>query len=537
MTLRFHSLLFLPLCLTQVWGQDENPVDGQQAGLPIEEVAVVSSSAQAEGVELPLEEYLQISSLQSESGELATHAVPPPSVLPEEVSVQEALAGEETSGEGGRLPEPVHSLDSEVILPLEGGPVSQKRPLTFEEAERAEEDFSFDEFEKVEVSLATVFEYDTNLLLSEEDEVQATSFSISPTLRYLSAPEGGALWIGKFTYTPTAQLFFEDSDYNSVDHLAGVGLSYSGAVIELNTLAGYREKTDSDRFEGGRVEDRLLTFALDTEYYLSEKTALVAEFAYGSFRDDRANSREADSVIASLTGYWSFTPLVRLGPSIRYGSSDSDNFGRTTAVAALLRGQYELSEVVRLGSFLGVERSDKDFDDSSDTAFTFGVDFLYEDPLLPWSLSGEWALQSVQRLNSLSTRLGGGESRWGGRLQANYQWTDFTRFSLSLLYQPIPDPGGSRYSVNDLSFSIGGQHDFGDSLVGLRYYHTLSQYEALQGFGPTPDDQSLSGVRFSYERKMFDDLFRLGSYLAYSSGDGQTSWSRNQIGVTFDYAF
>jgi len=335
--------------------------------------------------------------------------------------------------------------------------------------------------------------YDSNLFITESNEESDFSVVVAPWFLYNSAPPGGARFIFTARYSPFARAYLDHSDLNTVDHFGSASLSYQGAKTHLDSGVSYSQFTQSDRYAGGIVEATSFAVSVNGSYELSQKTSLEA--AWQANLTDYQSARFSSSDIYNLqvTGYWKATPLLRVGPSLRYSETESVNIGNRQALAFLLSLGYDLPGKIDLTAQGGVESED------------------YE--------------------------RSGSEVGLTGSLGANYAYDALWSFQVSLNYGTVPSPSERNYSIDDLGFRASVTRRLSNGSLTAGAGANLSSYNAVGPVSALRDDESHYGFFLRHRLQLFGDDVSLNTSLRFSQNSGLQGWSQLLLSSGARYTF
>ncbi|MBT8038345.1 MAG: outer membrane beta-barrel protein [Verrucomicrobiae bacterium] len=198
--------------------------------------------------------------------------------------------------------------------------------------------------DKFHFSLSASVRSDGNIFLSDKGEESDVIFSVSPTLRYVSAEAGAAENTFAISYTPNFQVYSENTDRNNIGHSLSIRLDKSMPKTQIGFNLNYRKSSGSDRFVSGTIDRDSLSAGVTVSYLLSGKTRLNAGVNYDF--DDFSNGSlfGNDTYAANLGLSYQATGKISLGPYLSYrvsemsaGSLDQDS------VSYGMKGTYEVS--------------------------------------------------------------------------------------------------------------------------------------------------------------------------------------------------
>jgi hypothetical protein len=103
-------------------------------------------------------------------------------------------------------------------------------------------------------------------------------------------------------YSPSAQIYTKNSQYNAFNHSANVGLDWPLAKLSLKAQATYEDTLSSDVVVGGMTRGRSFAFTFGAGYELTQKLGWSGNFRY-SMRDYGNYSGAYATPAAGLIGY------------------------------------------------------------------------------------------------------------------------------------------------------------------------------------------------------------------------------------------
>jgi hypothetical protein len=219
-------------------------------------------------------------------------------------------------------------------------------------------------------SLALAGFYDSNIFRASDGTGQAVGddfiLSIAPSITY--ANPGTSLTI-KAAGGVNQTTYLSNSDLSALGGNGSIGLAYEGGKIALSSALGFAREAGSNRnYDSASVERDVLNFGLNGSYRLSTKTTLDGSYKY-TWDDPEGGFGGTSSTILSGSAMWRYSPLLRVGPGLRYSHQtgdlqvDRDTFGPT------LRADYKLSAKVAITSELGADFVSYDGPDGASDEF------------------------------------------------------------------------------------------------------------------------------------------------------------------------
>jgi hypothetical protein len=339
-------------------------------------------------------------------------------------------------------------------------------------------------------------EYDSNFFLKEDNEESELTALISPWLRYVSDPEGGASATLTVNYRPVLRLYVENTDFNGFDNTGDATLAFKGYRSELSIFARYSEMSGTDRLTGNFNEGWLGHMGFRFNRGLAPRTWMNAGWTYSTSDYGSSIDEGADIHTTYLGALWRATERVSLGSTLRYTYSESDNIGSIDAWALLFEGRYRVGERVFLSASLGPE-----FTEATDQ---FGAT---DDDI---RLSGRIAARYV--------------------INERWSWENMIRTAT------IPSPNQVNSVVNDIMVSTGLTHQLqiGTLSGGLTY--SYSDFENVAGGATREDEQNIS-IYLGYRRGFFSERLAFDTTVRYGLNDGQENWSQFFLSTGIGMAF
>lgn len=379
--------------------------------------------------------------------------------------------------------------------------------------------------------------YDSNLYLEDDDFAEDDFIgTLSPWVRYSSAPPGGAEWILTGQYSPFFRGYLDHSDLNGVDQSGQLNLTYQGAVARLAARMAYSDITSANRYyDSGRTATERFNFDLGGSYKISDLTSLAAKLNYGTY--STGNSGDTESALAQVTAYWQTTPLIKVGPSFRWARNDSDRYGTTDSAGLLVVADYDITELIHLNGSAGVEQVDDSRTSGDETNFTGGLTASYQAPDLPWSVRADLWYGKVQQFTVNSRYGSGGDSPFSGSLSVRYEPAEQWSVDLMTRYESFPSPSDINYSINDLSFLLLVNRQLSTGSLRMGGSVSFSEYDEVGTVITPREDQDTFGAFLSHRMGIFEERFILDNTLRYSNNSGNRDWSRWQLSTGLNYVF
>lgn len=366
--------------------------------------------------------------------------------------------------------------------------------------------------------------YNSNVLLSENDPESAVSMNFSAPLSYTSDPEGGAPMVITATYAPSASVYFDNSDFNSIDQSGSLGIIYSASRTTISAFAGVSQNSGADSLVAsqGFFTGTAVSLGLQVGYQLAPRTSIsaglstsITDYGAGSFGssgnpsfsgnlgnpNDSGNSAVGfSSYTATLGASWAATERFSFGPNLSYSTSVSDSVDDFNTWGFSMVGNYKASERIQVSATMGFAYTEfSEADASSDISPT-------------------------------------------GSLNASYQIDELWALSTSIQSGISPSPSGSNYVINGWSVSSNLSRQL---LVGSAGIGLLMDFSNYQSAGPTgvfqanQENQQNIAFLLNYSRPLplFNDRLGFTSSLIYTMNYGDFEYTQVQVNAGLNLAF
>ncbi len=337
--------------------------------------------------------------------------------------------------------------------------------------------------------------YDSNFFISDDYTQSELTTAIVPWIVYRSDPEGGAAFSFEARYSPTFQIYANNSDLNGIDHTGGASLTYSTTRTTITVYADYSQVSMSDRLAGGFIQGSILNYGITGAYQLGPRTSLLAGWSAAMSDYDSGARSGADIFTSEVSGLWDATERLRIGPSIQHTLTESDSTGERDAIGLLMNTRYQWGERILIEASGGVEFSKN-------------------------SRSG-----------------GGREAGLTGRISADYTFNERWAFRSAIRYSTVPSPSNLNYLVNDLTFTSAIIRSFDRASLEFGLALSSSDYEAVGLVAANRQDDDFLCAYLTYRRKLFSDRISSDISLRCSTNDGQNEWSQWQLSTGLKVEF
>lgn len=340
--------------------------------------------------------------------------------------------------------------------------------------------------------------YNSNFFMTEKDEQEETSAVLTPWVKYISDPEGGAEASLEVNYRPAFLFYNDNSDLNNVNQAGDFTFKLKGARTEITAYGWYEQVAGSDRLTGTYVEGGLFTGGIRGIRQIAPRTSLHAE-ATAALTDYSSGGAVGAQVYTGTFGaMWQASERFSFGPTIGYTRSESDNTGSTDAWSLLIDARYQLGERIWLTA-------------------SFGPEFSYSSGVAGGADSNNVNLSADLRMKYL----------------INERWT----WQNTIRSATVPAPSDTNYLVNDISVITELQRSLLRGWVsgGLEYH--LSGYQDVGTTTSSRGDENNLSLYLSYHRNIIPDRAYLDTTVRYTTNDGLVDWSQWMISAGFNVAF
>lgn len=340
--------------------------------------------------------------------------------------------------------------------------------------------------------------YNSNFFMTENDEQDETTAVLTPWIKYISDPEGGAEASLEANYRPAFLFFHDNSDLNNVNQAGDITLKLKGSRTEITAYGWYEEVAGSDRLTGTYVEGGLFTGGIRAVRQIAPRTHLHSEITAAVTQYTSGGAVGAQVYTANLGALWLSSERLSFGPTVGYSRSESDNTGTTDAWSLLLDARYQLGERIWLTA-------------------SFGPEFSYSSGVAGGEDSTNVDLSADLRMKYLINE------RW--------IWQNTIRSAT------VPAPSDTNYLVNDIAVMTELQRTLLRGWIsgGLEYH--LSGYQDVGATTTNRGDENNVSVYLTYQRNLIPDRAYFNTTVRYSSNDGLVDWSQWMLSAGFNMAF
>ena len=254
------------------------------------------------------------------------------------------------------------------------------------------------QFGGLDLSLGLSGRYESNVTQVASDEDQDWVYTAKIDIGHLL---GNSRWNlgarGNYGY----ESYQKRDDFSGANYSFALSGGYQSQKLNASLDLGLSSTSGINRIAGGFIEQKSFKSGLSSTYRFSGKTSLDFSWNQTSRESRTQDYGDTSSVTAGLSALWQASPLISVGPGIRYGVRTGYEEEEFTLFGPTVRFDYKLSTKVALNSTVGIDRSDSPYS-SDDTLLNWAIGLNYRASSL-WGFN----LQAIQDTQAtLST--GGG---------------------------------------------------------------------------------------------------------------------------------
>ena len=201
--------------------------------------------------------------------------------------------------------------------------------------------------------------YDDNIYAQDKNKESALIWTLSPTVTVGAGDyrerQGNLL---QFEYTPSFILYDDNSDLNTVNHVASGEGQWKQGPWQVNVSQAYQHLFDTSLDAGGFLGRDLYTTALHGEYEISPKTSLEVngrQLFNCVLEDDNSTSagNSYKEWVGEVFGNYLYSPKLKIGLGFTAGWIDNDHSVDGTYQQLVARVSYSWTEKLSLEASAG----------------------------------------------------------------------------------------------------------------------------------------------------------------------------------------
>ncbi len=298
------------------------------------------------------------------------------------------------------------------------------------------------------------------------------------------------------SYYGDYQQYLRNDALSNGYHDMQVALAYEGELASLGLALGASNGSGANAYYQSQVEQFIWNIGLDGSYEISSLTSLRSAYDYSERNASarfaggaRVNDNQSHTV--SLDALWHYSPLLQIGPGLRFAERSGAGGNRLRAFGPSVNVDYRLSTLVSLNATAAVNWGDYSEGDSPGAFVSSGVE-------LRWAPSDFWSFDlGIERDQQASPTFAGGfVETFSGSLGAQRRVGRHT-LRMGLSYHQVEQAGGSRVPTGDreyfaIDFSV-ARTIFKDSELSL-----FANYRSLSSEESDSEESVLAGISLNH---------------------------------------
>jgi len=176
-------------------------------------------------------------------------------------------------------------------------------------------------------------------------------------------------------YTPAVNLFTDHSQFNNVDHVAGLSAGYAFSRLALGLDQDFSRLAVKDNEVGNRVTESTYDTRLRSRYELTDRSSFEINGRYYRLDYEDSTYQGYEEVRNDDWFNREVGEKLALGLGLAFGFVYPEGAANQTYQQVLVRGIYRLTGKIEINSFLGVEYREYDAgrDNTVDPVFSLSV--------------------------------------------------------------------------------------------------------------------------------------------------------------------
>lgn len=174
----------------------------------------------------------------------------------------------------------------------------------------------------------------------------------------------------------THQQFLSESQFNTTNYSLNAFGGYQSKILVATFNASYSSQGGVNRINGAFLEQNTFSTGLMARYQFSGLTSLLLSWNQSDTDSQTGGFNDMSSNTVNLSALWQATPLLSIGPGVRYGVRSGDQTGGDfTVVGPTIRFDYTLQETLKLRSSIGYDFTDSPSGDSTLMNWSASLDY------------------------------------------------------------------------------------------------------------------------------------------------------------------
>ncbi|MFC5050682.1 hypothetical protein ACFPK9_08655 [Rubritalea spongiae] len=240
----------------------------------------------------------------------------------------------------------------------------------------SEDSYASTAFEYFSFGVNVNAEYNDNIFLTDQDEVEDFIFRVSVPLGLSNDKDSENQW--SLSYTPRFNFYADNSDQDGVDQFVDAGYRHVFAKTTVDLGLGYEKTDGADRFASGSIAKDAYKANLGVSHQYSGKSRFDLDLGFlaDEFEDDSLFDRERYN--ARVSWQYQATGKIEVGPYVAYEHASQDGVANPDqdAISFGVRGKYQAFSKTTLIGYIGAEHrtfDGGDLDDKTSPTFEFGA--------------------------------------------------------------------------------------------------------------------------------------------------------------------
>jgi predicted porin len=388
--------------------------------------------------------------------------------------------------------------------------------------------------------------YSSNLLLSSNNPQSSFRTQIGPSVTYRSYAATEKLLTLLASYSPSFSFYHGDSELNEISHSFDSKISYNGAKTKFSLDANYSNGQTTNRITQTLSETSTARITADARYAISPKTFINSNVSFSSTDLGADQSSSSDSLSFLLGASWQITPLTRMGPSIRYATSQSAFGIDRDSISYLGTLDYEFSKKTDFHATFGLEQvSSSRFGDQTNPTGTLSLNYR---PTESWKINLFAGYESISTGNELnrefdtSNPLLDSTTNDSGNplnMRASFNYAFASSWSAGVAYslRQGSSPIFRDEDVTDFTQDYSLSYTFGVSSISAGYAISDTKYENISFNSPPRDDDNTNSIYISYTHPSIIRNLSSSINIRHTENTGNRDYKENAVTLSLGYRF
>ncbi len=292
--------------------------------------------------------------------------------------------------------------------------------------------------------------------------------------------------------------YFNRSEFSGFGYNFSLGASYDGPKLDATLMLNPGLERGNNRYyDNNQVENQTFGASLSLTYDLGPKTFLSGNVGYHWTDPNGTRFGSTESFSTGLSAMWRYSPLLSIGPGIRYSYQSGDRQSDRESIGPTLSANYRLTAKIALNGTIG------------------------------WNFA------------EYGGAGGGSHDSFFCSIGASYRISDLWAASFTVHKDTGADGARAGAYRDTLSFNAGVSRKLprGSLSVGLGYEN--SDQLSTTGGNLRNGDLEYYTLNVAYNRPVFADRANAGLFFSWRETDGNATVSEDgyQIGASLSVGF